>query len=373
MTERSSAQLILAAAALLPGLEAHADAPPDRATLGVRYLDYAESQPGLERIHVHAPSLELALPVAGAWLVEGNLVSDQVSGASPRYHTAISGASHMDDLRKAGDVRVTRYHGSGSVSVGAAYSTEHDYRSRALSLGTSWETEDKNTTFSAGAGFADDEINPVTGTVAGATRQTADVMAGVTRVLGVDDIAQATVTWAHGHGYFSDPYKSLDHRPSVRDPATLSLRWNHHIPASDGTLRSAYRYYRDTFGIRAHTVTLEYVQPWGQGWTFTPMLRMYSQRAASFYYDPVYDSNLGPPFPPAWNAADYNSADQRLSAFGAHTFGLKVAKRLGPDWLVDVKFERYAQRTGWRWGGGGSEGLAPLTAHLWQVGLVRQW
>jgi hypothetical protein len=279
----------------------------------------------------------------------------------------------MNDLRKAGDVRVTRYFGSGTLSAGAAYSIEHDYRSRALSMDASWSTEDQNTVVTGGIGFSDDEINPVTGTVTGTTRQTTEFMAGLTRILGVDDIAQASVTYAHGHGYFSDPYKSLDNRPGERNPATLSLRWNHHLAAIDGTARFAYRYYRDNFGIRAHTLTLEYVQPFGGGWTLTPMLRLYSQRAASFYYDPSYDSNLGAPFPPGYRASDYNSADQRLSAFGAHTFGLKLAKQLGTDWLVDLKFERYAQRTGWRWGGGGSGGLVPLTAHLWQVGLVRQW
>ncbi|MGZ5199428.1 MAG: DUF3570 domain-containing protein [Telluria sp.] len=373
MSERSAAQLILAAAALLPGLQAHAESAPDRASLGIRYLDYAESQPGLDRIKVHAPSVDLSVPIAGEWLIESNLTSDHVSGASPRYHTAVSGASRMSDLRKAGDVRVTRYFGRATLSAGAAYSTEHDYRSRAVSADGSWSTEDKNTVVSAGVGFASDEINPVTGTVTGATRQTADMMAGLTRILGTDDVAQLTLTYAHGHGYFSDPYKSLDNRPPERNPVTLSLRWNHHLVQTDGTARTTYRYYSDNFGVRAHTLTLEYVQPLRDGWTVTPMVRLYSQRAASFYYDPVYDSNLGTPFPPGYRAGDYNSADQRLSAFGARTVGLKIAKQIGEDWLVDVKFERYAQHTGWRWGGDGSLGLAPLNARVWQVGLVRQW
>ena len=132
--ESGMAASILSAALMLPGVQAHAEAPPTTGVISVGYLDYQDSQSGLDRIRVHAPSVSIMTPVAGVWSVSGTLVKDDVSGASPRYHTAVSGASRMSDDRKAGDVALTRYLERGSVTVGAAYSTEHDYVSRALSL-----------------------------------------------------------------------------------------------------------------------------------------------------------------------------------------------------------------------------------------------
>lgn len=111
---------LLAAALLLPGLAAQAEEPPERSTLSVKYLNYEESQSGLDRVHVDSPSVSLVTPIAGAWSLAGSLTSDHVSGASPRYHTAISGASRMKDTRRAGDIAITRYLPNGSVTVGAA-------------------------------------------------------------------------------------------------------------------------------------------------------------------------------------------------------------------------------------------------------------
>ena len=62
-----------------------------------------------------------------------------------------------------------------------------------------------------------------------------------------------------------------------------------------------------------------------------------------------------------------------LSAFGARTLGLKVAKQLDADWLVDLKFESYGQRAAWTIGGTGSPGLAPFHARSIQLGVSRQF
>ena len=376
-TPQELAASLLAAALLLPGVRAQADEPPQNGSISLRYLDYADRQPGLDRIHAHSPSMSVTAPVAGDWSVEGTLTADDVSGASPRYHTAISGASHMEDERKAGDVAVTRYFRRGTLTAGAAYSTEHDYVSRALSLNGTLSSEDNNTTWAFGLAGSRDSINPVNHVVVDEHKRTVSVLAGVTQVLTPNDIAQLTLTRTNGSGYYNDPYKLFDNRPRSRRENTVLLRWNHYVDATGGTTRLGYRYYSDSFRIRAHTLSGEYVQPLGNGWTIVPELRLYSQSAAWFYYDPVYDTMLGAPFPPGFsNGADPNrlsSPDQRLSGFGAVTVGLKVAREIGKLWTVDVKVEGYEQRGSWRLFHDGSPGLAPLRARVLQVGLTRRW
>ena len=368
---------LLAAALLLPGVQAHADEPPQEGSISLRYLDYADRQSGLDRIRAHSPSISVTAPVAGDWSIEGTLTADDVSGASPRYHTAISGASHMQDERKAGDFAVTRYFRRGTLTAGAAYSTEHDYVSRALSLNGTVSSEDNNTTWAFGVAGSRDSIDPVNHVVVDEHKRTVSVLAGVTRVLTPNDIGQLTLTRTNGDGYFNDPYKLFDNRPRSRRQNTVLLRWNHYVDGTGGTSRLSYRYYSDSFRIRAHTLSGEYVQPLGGGWSIVPELRFYTQSAAYFYYDPVYDGTLGPPFPPGFsNGADPNrlsSPDQRLSGFGAVTAGLKVQREIGKLWTVDVKVEGYEQRGNWRLFHDGSPGLAPLRARIVQVGLTRRW
>jgi hypothetical protein len=368
---------LLAAALLLPGVQARAEAPPENGSISLRYLDYADRQPGLERIRAHSPSLSLLAPVAGDWAIEATLTADDVSGASPRYHTAISGASHMHDERKAGDVAATRYFRRGSVTAGAAYSTEHDYIGRTLSLGAMLSSDDDNTTWAAGLAASRDTINPVNHVAVDEHKRSMSVLAGVTQVLTPNDIGQLTLTHVNGSGYFNDPYKLLDNRPRMRRQDTLLLRWNHYLDASGATARISYRWYGDSYRIRAHTLTGEYVRPLGGGWTIVPELRLYTQGAAYFYFDPVYDARLGAPFPPGFaNGAGgerLSSPDQRLAGFGAVTAGLKLARAIDRWWTVDVKVEAYEQRGSWRLFHRGSPGLAPLTARTLQVGLTRQW
>jgi hypothetical protein len=376
-TPQELAASLFAAALLLPGVQARADEPPQNGSISLRYLDYADRQSGLDRIRAHSPSVSVTAPVAGDWSVEGTLTADDVSGASPRYHSAISGASHMQDERKAGDIAVTRHFRRGTLTAGAAYSTEHDYVSRALSLNGTLSSEDNDTTWAFGLAGSRDSIDPVNHVVVNEHKRTVSVLAGVTRVLTPNDIGQLMLTRTNGSGYYSDPYKLFDNRPRSRRENTVLLRWNHYVDSTGGTTRLGYRYYSDSFRVRAHTLSGEYVQPLGGGWSVVPELRLYTQSAAYFYYDPVYDATLGPPFPPGYsNGADPNrlsSPDQRLSGFGAVTVGLKVAREIGKLWTVDVKVEGYEQRGSWRLFHDGSPGLAPLRARIFQIGLTRRW
>lgn len=372
-TPISPGQAILLAALSLPGLDAEADSIPDNAEISVDYLHYQDAQPGLQRVGVHTPAVRLLLPLAGTWLVEAGLVSDHVSGASPHYHTAISGASHMADQRRAGDLRVTRYVGDASVSVGAAHSGENDYHSDAWSLAASLASADHNTTAALSLGGSKDTITPVNLIVVDEKRHTWEAMLTLEQVLGRRDIVKLDLGRVSGRGYFSDPYKFIDNRPRARDQNSVLLRWNHH--AGQGVTRVSYRCYSDSYGIRAHALGAEYEQPLAEGWALTPSARGYTQSAADFYFDPVYDPVFGAPVPRGYvfGAGAYSSPDQRLSAFGALTLGLKAEKRLGQGWAVHARLERYRQQSGWRQFGTGSPGLARFDASIWQLGVSRQW
>ena len=365
---------ILLAALALPGLsqQAMAEAPPDQGEINVQYLDYRDWQPGFDRITVHSPSVDVLAPVAGDWSIHGSYVSDSISGATPLYHSSITGASSMHDHRIAQDLSVTRYFSQGTLSLGGAHSGEDDYQSRTESVNGTWSTESKNTTFNAGIAFDNDVYNPRDHATENARIHSTSTTVGVTQIFTQRDIAQLSLSHTSEEGYLSDPYKFFDFRPDERSENVVALRWNHYFDTTGSTMRLGYRYYADTWQIRSHTLDAEYVQPLPYGWTVTPDVRLYSQNAAYFYANAVYDPNIGPPYPLGYVVGNLVSEDPRLSAFGAATWGLKVEKKIGKDFKLSVKVDNYEQRGSWALGSG-SPGLATFYARIINVGLSAQF
>ena len=394
----------MATALAIPGLgvlEAQAESAPEQGVIGFKYLDYQDAQsttlvpqhsgvaiPESDRIKVQSPSFYLLAPLNSSLSLESSVVLDSISGATPYYYNTLSGASKqgkMQDYRKAFDAKVTSYQDRSAIGVAASLSEEHDYRSRAISVDGRLYNDSNTTTYAAGIGVSKDSIQGHPGGLSQASlagnRNTTDLMVGVTQVLTPIDLVQVNLTYSIGRGYFTDPYESYygeDRRPDTRNQTAVLARWNHYFARYDSSLQLAYRYYSDTWGIAAHTFDGSWVQPLPERFTVTPSLRYYSQRAASFYLDPLtpYPSTSDNPYIqglPDVTGLNYYSADTRLSAFGAFQVGFKVAKEFDHDVTADVKLEFYEARSEWRIGGSGSEGLLPFHYSAYQVGLSKKF
>lgn len=382
---------LLSAAMALPIVmnTAHAESAPEKGTLSFKYLNYKESQQTSndslggygradsksgasahdERILVKATSSSVVVPLNSQWSISGTLITDSISGASPAYHT--QALTYLKDFRRAVDTSLTRYLPNGTLTVGMSHSGENDYLSRAASLLATRSSENKNTTWTAGIATNRDQINPANQIVLNETKRSSEVLLGVTQVVTMNDIVQFNLGYYKGQGYFSDPYKIYDERPRDRTQNKFQARWNHYFNDLNGTSRLAYRYYTDSWGIRSHTLDAEWVQQIGNGWSAAPAVRYYSQTSAKFYVE-VDPSIL--PFPPSPPVnAKYFSEDQRMSAFGGLTLGMKLTKQLNLDTKVDVKFEQYGQKGVWILSGTGSKGLAPFYARNLQVGITRSF
>lgn len=366
---KATAKLALLSAAIgLPLIPpALADAPPERGEVRFKLLDYQESQPGADRVNVKAGTVSVLSPVGENWSLNGSYVVDSISGASPAYHS--ERLTRLYDLRRAYGVGVSRYLPHATLSAGLNYSTESDYVSRALSLQGSFSSEDNNTTITTGVGFSADRIR-VAFRRLDDTKHVTDVLVGVSQVLTRRDIAQLTFSTTRGRGYFTDPYKLVDERPRTRKTSRVLARWNHHFPLTEGTVRLSFRAARDNWAVRSKTFTLEYAQPAGT-WVLTPSARLYRQTPARFYLPVDPATAPGPAFPAA--DATHFSEDQRLSGFGALTFGFKAEVALGNDWSIDAKLERYQQKARWARSGAGDPGLKDFRAAWLQLGVTRRF
>ena len=358
---------LLAAALALPGVAPSADAqaPPDNGYVQFKYLDYRDWQPGGRRMRVDNPGFYFLMPLSETLVAEGSLVYDGMSGASPLYFNALSGASGegVRDYRTAGDVKLTKYYDRYAIGVGVAYSHERDYVSRAGSIELRTWTADRNRTYAFGFAGSADRIDTENGAAENERKTVLDFLVGVTQALSPTSIVQSNLTYSRGRGYFTDPYKLLDSRPDRRRLLAWLTRWNEHFPSVDGTLQLAYRYLDDSFGADSHMLEAAWVQPLPYGFSVRPSLRYYSQSAASFFFGPPIGNGFVPGKP--------YTADARLSAFGAWTPGILVAKTLSDGWAVDLKVEYTEQRGSWRLGGGGTQGLLPFSARWIQVGVTK--
>ena len=365
--EKRGGALLLSALAL-PGVvptDANAQSAPDKGIFEAQYLSYRDWQPGRNRMKVDAPAFYALMPIGDTWVVEGGMVYDSMSGASPLYFNVLSGAS-VGDYRTAGDIKVTKYVGNQAVSVGAFVSSEQDFLSRGASLNVQYFSEDRNRTWLLGVAGTNDRINATNGVAPNSTRNSVEFVVGITQALSPSDIVQSNLTYYTGHGYYSDPYKPLDTRPSDRQTWAWLTRYNHYFADADATLKLGYRLLLDSFGSTSNAVDVAWAQglPW-YGISVTPALRFYTQTAASFYKNP--------PFPSGYVDGDNYSADTRLASFGAITAGVTVAAPLWDGWNVSLRADYYRQDPDWQIFGTGSPGIQIFAARWFQVNLTKNF
>lgn len=342
--------------------------------VGFALLGYKERN----LIKISEPILWARAELGEHWTLSASALVDIITGASPELVSNASGepvrtitGASISDRRTAGDVKLTRRLGPLALSATRYVSNEEDYRSRAFGLEAACELEGKLTTLTAGYGKSSDRIRDVDDPLLDERRDTREYLLGVTRVLSPTALVQSSVQLSRGRGWFNDPYKRTltffpgeslpvlldDRRPAHRDSTAWLTRYRHHVPGR-GTLQADYRFYRDDWGIRSHTIEGAWEHVLSQAWSLRPSLRYYTQSAADFY---GRAATRPPP--------EVLSSDQRLAAFGGLSPSLRAIWR-GDTVTVELTAGYYYNAANLR-PGGGSEGFERLRA-VFGVASVRK-
>jgi len=329
-------------------------------------------------------------------------------------------ASASPETRRQWDGAVSHEWDNAEASIGAGVSNEHDYLSRFASASGKVFFNRKLTTLNWGVsatrnrirasiaansaadtGNHTDQIRDYHGQpTIFAKRKDYAANFGVTQVLNQNGLVQADVSYTRSSGFLENPYKaallafddpdgfvdgnglryiaikgSLEQRPDLRNQWAFNLRFAQHIAPTDAALHLNYRYYRDDWGIRAHTAEISLDQPLAGGWLITPGARYYSQTAASFYapfflFHEAYPAHPGGPLDRTQIPLKYFSSDERLSAFGALSGSLAVQKSLANGLALHVSYEYYVHKGDLKLGGGGEPGYADFHSPLVSAGLV---
>ncbi len=341
-------------------------------------------------------------PVISARRTDGNEVStglkltlDSLTGASPNgaapqpaaqtftspsgnsRFTVAAGATPLDpsfkDTRVALAISRERPFGDNRrLSLAGNVSVEYDFRSFGVSAALAQDFNDKNTTLSMGLALEGNILKPVGGTPVGlqptftaqaprqkdGNRTVVDVLLGATQIINRQWLMQVNLGLGQGSGTHTDPYKLLsvvdgasglvtgdryvtEQRPDKR--ARVSLFWQNKLHVAGDVVDVSYRYYRDDWGVRAHTLDTRYRWELGGGLHLEPRWRHHTQSAADFWRGWLVEG-------PDWNSTNHSgphpalSADPRLAAFKADTIGLKAGliTASGSEWTL--RLESYRQK-----------------------------
>lgn len=354
---------------------------PPGAVAGIRSLWYREDG---GRMKITEPMFWVKSSMGEHWEWGASHTVDMVSGASPIIVSNVNGkpaqiltGASITDRRKAYDANLTRKYGElneNTAGVSFAHSNEKDYDSKAYGLNATFDFNERNTTLALGLGKRNDRVMSVTDKTLNQPRDAKEFLIGVTQLIDRRTLLQSNLTYTKLTGYLSDPYKltfSLyrdggspgvafvrDARPGERVQWAWLTRGKRMLAESGAVLAAEYRYYRDDWGIRSHTLQGSWLQPVAEGWQLEAGLRYYSQSRADFYRAEITER----PVPV------FTSSDQRLASFGALEPSLKLIARFGDHIVTDLGVSRYMQRGSWALGGG-SAAFQPLNASLINLGI----
>jgi hypothetical protein len=311
-----------------------------QSSVELRYLFYNESD---GRTRVLNPTFLLHHEFSEAYgQIDLLLSHDSISGASPTggyptlsvtTSTSASGNSsttaagkipmvQYTDERKSEGVTYSRRFGAHLPTVDLSHSVEKDYIAKGYGLSDAWTMFEGRGTLHYGFSLANDVVAPVTSTLR-LPKKTHGYSLGWTWVFGEDDLLDVGASRMNQKGDLNEPYLIVpvgnttmaETRPDTRKRDAYFIKQAHYFEW-DGALKTTYRYYKDDWGLKAHTLDFTYDQHLDDGWILTPRVRLYTQNAATFY-----DSQFAVPQP-------YMSADYRLSAFRSILLGCAVSTEI---------------------------------------------
>jgi len=271
--------------------------------------------------------------------VQANYFIDKVSGASV---DVLSNASVIKDERKQKSLSVDYIHDKTQYNLSFTNSTERDYVSNTTHFSLSQDMFGDLTTVTLGFTDSRDKIGENNGKAISwlGHAQRRSYEGGLSQVVTKNLIAGVTLEVITDQGLLSNPYRSIRYLdavplgyslgtqiyPNTHTSTAVETRAKYYLPYRAAASVS-YRYFSDTWGIRANTIELGYTQPVSNKFIFEGRLRHYSQNHATFYSDLFLFANQ----------QNFEARDQNLAASTNNTIDAKMTWAFAPDGFLIFK------------------------------------
>jgi hypothetical protein len=324
MVSRSMIRLFaLAGPALVAGSAAQAAVlPDDRADAMYHRYDGGG-------VTIDGPSLLLRKKFAEKYSVSANYYMDMVSSASIDVMTT---ASPYKEERTQGNLAFDMLQGKTQYSVSYTLSDESDYTANTATFDVSQDMFGDLTTVSFGFSQGWDQVRKNGDNAFEETVDRRNYRFSLQQILTPRLMAGLNYEVITDEGFLNNPYRSVRYLddtsargysyqpelyPHTRTSNAIAINARYYLPYR-AAVHGEYRYYTDTWGIDANTVSIGYTHPWGKRWIFEAGYRWYDQSAADFYSDL---------FPRA-DAQNFLARDKELSTFTSQMFSLGATYEL---------------------------------------------
>lgn len=284
-------------------------------------------------LKIDGPAVLVRKNFADKVSVTANYYVDQVSGAS--IDMVVLGASPLREKRTQKSLSVDYLRGKTTYSGGAENSRENDYDANTAFVSIAQDMFGDLTTVTLGASRGWDKITRVTGS----TRQRdpnferrlerRSYSIGLSQVLTRNLVTGVDYEAITEQGYLQNPYRAIRYLapggqsfitapevyPTTRTSNAVAVRAKYYLPWH-ASVSGKYRFFSDTWDIRAHTAEIGYTQPFMKDALMADVnYRYYTQNAASFYSDL---------FPRA-NFQNFMARDKELAASSNQSVGVAVS------------------------------------------------
>lgn len=302
----------LGLAALAPayvGTAAAVDLPEDRADAIYHLYDGGG-------VRASGPAVLVRKSIADKFSLSGQYYVDAVSNASIDVVTT---ASPYKETRREYGVAVDYVYRDTGITLSTSESKEPDYIAKSANVDVSQEVFGGMTTVALGFTRAWDRVGEKgVGFFDNATHWR--YRFGVTQILTTRMLASVNAEVVSDNGFLGSPYRvarelgaTVDERmPRTRTSRAVMLRVIGDLGRRDA-IWGSYRYFWDTWDVKAHTTELGYRRYLGERWFGDAYGRYYTQTKALFYSDNATTQNL------------YVTRNRQLGTFDSIGLGAKLA------------------------------------------------
>jgi hypothetical protein len=263
------------------------------------------------------PALLVRKSVLDKVSLQGYYYVDAVSNASIDVVTT---ASRFSEKRTEYGVAADYVVRDSQITVSGSSSDEPDYTARSVSVDLSTESFGGMTTTSIGFTRGSDDVGKSDSPEFSDSATHWQYRLGVTQILSKKWIVSANLEVLADEGFLGSPYRVArvfgaavpERQPRTRSARALKFRVIGDL-GSRSAVNAGYRYFWDTWDVKAHTLDAGYSRYFGDKFLADATLRYHTQTHALFYSDNAQQETT------------YVSRNRQLSSFNSVGVGGKLA------------------------------------------------
>ena len=276
-------------------------------------------------VEIDGPSILVRKKLGKSVSLVGNYYVDYVTSASI---DVITTASPYTEEREQYSFGLDYLYRNTTMRVNYVSSVESDFDATTYSFSVSQDMFGDLTTLTLGYAYGEDIVGRSDDPLFRRDNRRQQYSLGVTQVVTRNLITALNIETITDEGFLNNPYRSVRYfdpgasqgysfepelYPRTRTSNAVGLRGRYFLPYR-AAIEAEYRFYKDTWDIKGHTVSLSYIHPWGP-FTFTAKGRIHDQSGAHFYQDL---------FPNA-QATNFRGRDKELSELTSAALTFKAS------------------------------------------------